>query len=81
MSDRTSPTLLETIELNKLILPLRVVPQPIPAIYVEGDCGACVLAGLLGIGIQEVYKRNGRIRPVIDVRSFCHDRGYQETRD
>lgn len=33
--------------INQKILPLQVLPQPEPAVYDGGDCGACVLGGLL----------------------------------
>jgi hypothetical protein len=36
-------------------LPLRVLHQPEPFIQDGGDCGACVLAGLLGKSVPEVY--------------------------
>lgn len=36
-------------------LPRRVAPQPIPPLYAGGDCGACVLAGLLGISVSDAY--------------------------
>jgi hypothetical protein len=39
----------------EIVLPRRVVPQPTPAIVPGGDCGACVLGGLLGISIERVY--------------------------
>lgn len=43
----------------QVALPLRVVPQPNPFITRGGDCGYCVLAGLLGISVQEVYDECG----------------------
>lgn len=43
--------------MNEVILPRRVVPQPAPQLYPGGDCGACVLGGLLGITVAEVYER------------------------
>lgn len=36
-------------------LPLRVVKQPTPELNPGGDCGACVLAGLLGMSVEDVY--------------------------
>lgn len=39
----------------EIVLPRRVVPQPTPFIVPGGDCGACVLAGVLGISIERVY--------------------------
>lgn len=41
--------------LYEVVLPLRVVPQPTPSLSPGGDCGACVLAGLLGTTVEEVY--------------------------
>lgn len=38
-----------------VVLPRRVAPQPTPEIVGGGDCGACVLAGLLGTSIENVY--------------------------
>ena len=43
------------MRLFELILPLRVVPQPTPQINKGGDCGACVLAGLSGLTVEQVY--------------------------
>lgn len=40
---------------DEVVLPLRVRPQPQPHFNVGGDCGACVLAGLLGWTVDEVY--------------------------
>lgn len=40
---------------EEVVLPRRVVPQPDPAFVKGGDCGACVLAGLLDISVQRVY--------------------------
>jgi len=33
--------------IDQKILPLAALPQPVPSIYKGGDCGACVLGGLL----------------------------------
>lgn len=38
-----------------VVLPRRVTPQPLPQIVEGGDCGPCVLSGLTGLGVQEVY--------------------------
>lgn len=43
----------------EVVLPLRVVPQPQPHLNPGGDCSACVLAGLLGVGVEEVYVKFG----------------------
>ncbi len=37
-------------------LPRRVLPQPNPHVVPGGDCGACVIAGVLGITITEAYE-------------------------
>jgi len=37
-------------------LPRRAVPQPKPAINQGGDCGGCVLAGLLDLSVKDVYE-------------------------
>lgn len=39
----------------EIVLPKRVVPQPRPRIYKGGDCSACVLAGLIGYTVEEIY--------------------------
>jgi hypothetical protein len=39
----------------EIVLPRRVVPQPMPFIASGGDCGACVLAGLLDLPVAEIY--------------------------
>lgn len=41
---------------NSVILPRRVVPQPQPHINTGGDCGACVLGGIVGQSLDAVYK-------------------------
>ena len=41
---------------GEVILQKRVIPQPDTRIYKDGDCGACVMAGLFAIEVQEVYK-------------------------
>lgn len=40
-----------------LLLPRRVVHQPTPEVHPGGDCGACVLAGLLGMSVPDVYDK------------------------
>jgi hypothetical protein len=39
----------------ELVLPKRAIPQPQPHVSPGGDCGACVLAGLTSLGVEEVY--------------------------
>lgn len=46
------PTVEDLVE-----LPRRVVKQPTPELSPGGDCGACVLAGLLNLSIEDVYAR------------------------
>lgn len=41
-----------------VVLPRRVVPQPMPFIRDGGDCGACVLGGLIGVTVPQVYERH-----------------------
>lgn len=41
----------------EIILPKRVVVQPTPHIVDIGDCGACVAAGIIGVGVKEIYER------------------------
>jgi hypothetical protein len=41
---------------SETILSRRVVPQPSPGIVPAGDCGACVLAGLLDISPAAAYE-------------------------
>jgi hypothetical protein len=48
----TDPTVENLVE-----LPFRVVKQPTPEMHKGGDCGACVLAGLLGLTLEEVYAK------------------------
>ena len=40
---------------DSVVLPLRVRPQPQPHLAEGGDCAACVLGGLLGLEVPEVY--------------------------
>lgn len=48
---------------DEVVLPLRVIPQPKPEHNAEGDCGACVLGGLLDLTVEEVYGRVGKVAP------------------
>jgi hypothetical protein len=48
---------------NIVTLPRRVIQQPMPPLHDEGDCGACVVAGLLGITVEAVYERKGETTP------------------
>ncbi len=41
---------------HETILPRRVTPQPLPELYPAGDCGACVLAGLLDLSVADAYE-------------------------
>jgi hypothetical protein len=47
----------------EVVLPRRAVLQPQPSLHAEGDCGACVLAGLLAVSVDEVYRRKGEVSP------------------
>ncbi|HEX7095167.1 MAG TPA: hypothetical protein VF183_04755 [Acidimicrobiales bacterium] len=41
---------------GEVVLPRRVLPQPTPDVVAGGDCGACVLGGLLGwSSVERVY--------------------------
>ena len=40
-----------------IVLPRRAVPQPSPFLNSGGDCGACVLAGVLGLSPVDIYER------------------------
>lgn len=63
MSD-PDPTVERLVE-----LPGRVLKQPTPELNPGGDCGACVLAGLLGISIEEVY---AKLHPKGKPYAFSH---------
>lgn len=43
------------MELRDVVLPRRAVPQPHPTVCPGGDCGACCIAGVLGISVAEAY--------------------------
>jgi hypothetical protein len=43
--------------IKEVVLPRRAVPQPTPNVYPHGDCGACVLAGVFGLTVEETYQR------------------------
>lgn len=47
--------MLTTNHAQEVILPRRAHPQPSPRQVVGGDCGACVLGGLLGLTVDEAY--------------------------
>ncbi len=57
-----------TVE-NEISLPLRVVNQPTPEVSAGGDCGACVLSGLLDMAIEDVYKK---LHPKGEPHPFSH---------
>jgi len=40
---------------SETVLTRRVTPQPSPEVHKGGDCGACVLSGLLGKSVPDVY--------------------------
>lgn len=40
-----------------VVLSRRVAHQPKPHIHPGGDCGGCVLAGMLGLAVPEAYQR------------------------
>ena len=40
----------------ELILPRRSPKNPTPCISPGGDCGACVLSGLIGIPVKDIYR-------------------------
>ncbi len=42
---------------GEVVLPRRVVPQPVPFVVPNGDCGGCVLAGAFGISVPEAYEK------------------------
>jgi hypothetical protein len=42
---------------GEVVLPKRVIQQPVPNVQPGGDCGACVIAGLTGLAVPEVYER------------------------
>lgn len=45
-----------TTVVKEITLPRRVIPQPQPHLCPQGDCGACVLAGVFGAdGPKEIY--------------------------
>lgn len=48
-------------------LPMRVIKQPTPELHPGGDCGACVLAGLTGTSLEEVY---AKLHPAGKPQSF-----------
>ncbi len=49
----------------EVVLKRRVVPQPVPHVFAGGDCGACVLGGLTGKTVKEVYDifQDGKVAP------------------
>lgn len=57
----------------EVVLPLRVVPQPQPHLNPGGDCSACVIAGLLGLSVEEVYVKLGDGAPT-GLTYYCRKR-------
>ena len=50
----------------EIILPRRSPRQPNPKVYAGGDCGACVLSGLTGLSVADVYAKaqdGGKVSP------------------
>lgn len=58
---------------NEIVLPHRVVRQPTPSLHSGGDCGACVLGGLLGMTPTEIY-------PYFDYDPTKEDISYERMR-
>ncbi len=65
---------------GETVLPRRAVPQPHPHVVKNGDCGACVLGGALGLPVEEVYDRLKSGRECINrgemarmLRVACHE--------
>lgn len=61
----------------EVVLPRRVKPQPSPALYPAGDCGACVLGGVLDLEVSDVYakfQRDGKIEPFshMEIKQACY---------
>ncbi len=48
---------LEEQVIDELRLPRLPHPQPSQTLHQGGDCGACVIGGLLGLPVPEVYQR------------------------
>lgn len=42
--------------IKEVSLPHRPPKNPVPSLNMGGDCGACVIAGILNISIQEAYE-------------------------
>lgn len=42
---------------GEIVLPRRARLQPRPEIHQGGDCGACVLGGVLDLEVAEIYRR------------------------
>jgi len=45
---------------GSVVLPRRVAAQPVPFLHPGGDCGPCVLGGLLGCDVQSIYASLGK---------------------
>lgn len=59
------------IAAGETILPRRVHPQPTPNLVPGGDCGACVLAGALGMTPERVYDELVEKRTCIGHGEMC----------
>lgn len=57
--------------MSEIVLPRRAQPQPQPFRVACGDCGACVLGGILGLSVDDAYARSV-VRRHRQLQSFCH---------
>lgn len=44
------------MRLTEIVLKRRAVKQPMPKLFNGGDCGACCIAGVFNIAVQEAYE-------------------------
>jgi hypothetical protein len=60
---------------REVVLPRRVVQQEVPPLYEGGDCGACVIAGLVDMSVADVYTLSERHRKQ-KLSPFCWHSAY-----
>lgn len=69
------------MERIEIVLPRRVLPQPVPFVVDGGDCAACVLGSICGMSVREIYSEFanaiGGDRPhglgFEDIRNVLHE--------
>ena len=53
--------------MKEIVRPQRALPQPKPGVASGGDCWACVIGGMTGLSVSEVYEKLNEGHKKIDL--------------